>query len=90
MPQTTPMDILLSHHEQEELFLMAPPPEDPDYQEVLECLDYSDRGYWDAYGELASNGMFRNQEYNGMPISGSDVDLFLRACVCDVENPPGV
>ena len=76
MPQITLMDILLSHREQEELFLMAPPPEDPDYQAVLEQLDYADIPYWDTVQELAANGMFRDREENGIPISGSDADLF--------------
>ena len=64
---------LLSHNEQKELFLSAPV-ESKEYHDVLEALDFEDDAYWDTYGELCSNGMFRNREEHGMPISGSDAD----------------
>jgi hypothetical protein len=64
---------LLSHNEQEELFLSAPV-ESKECQDVLKALDFEDDAYWDTYGELCSNGMFRNREEHGMPISGSDAE----------------
>ena len=32
-------------------------------------------GMLDAYDELLQNGMFRNREHNGIPISGSNADF---------------
>jgi hypothetical protein len=77
MRQEIPETYVLSSIEQEELFLSAPIPEDPDYIAVMQHLDWSDEDYWDAYGELASNGMFRDKEDGGKgkPLSGSDADI---------------
>ncbi len=64
---------LLSHKEQEGLFLSAPV-ESKEYQDVLEALDFQDEAYWDTHQKLCVNGMFRNREEHGRPISGSDAD----------------
>jgi hypothetical protein len=64
---------LLSHEEQEAVFLSAPVGS-KEYHDVLEALDFQDETYWDTHQELCVNGMFRNREEHGLPISGSDAD----------------
>ncbi len=45
-----------------------------EWQGDEKTLDYDD-----TYDELLQNGMFRNREYNGLPISGSNADFIYDA-----------
>lgn len=50
-------DWLFSKKEQEEIFLLAPIPDDPFLEETQRQIMYMEDGYDDAYDELLTNGM---------------------------------